>query len=298
MTAAIGLVPAITVGFALAVLLLPGTFPVKTATQPEHTVLGRIHARRRSPLNKLQTRLERMEAGITAYHYLLITGFAGSICYVLAARFLQSWWLALPFSVIGLLLIERVMGMVQYRRRERFEAENVKALRIMASALRTTPSYLHAFEQAASSPFLDKRTRAEYRRVVEMLQGKMPLEVVLREFAKRTGSSDVSYLATILLVQRDLGGDMAKSLEQAAHMILRRAQTKRRGRSVLSQLMAQVHLLTVMPFVFLGALYLNNPRHFEPLTETFTGRLLFAGSLLVILMGGELIRYLAAKQQH
>lgn len=176
--------------------------------------------------------------------------------------------------------------------------DNVKAIRLMASSLRTSPSYLHAFEQVAASLYLDKSVTTEYSRIVELLRAQVPLERVMNMFYERTGSADVRYLATIVYIQREMGGDMAKTLDLASSTILRRKQALRRQRAAMAQITAQVNLLSVMPFVFIIALYVNNPSHFDPLTATLSGRFLILASLGSILMGGEVVRHLAHKGIH
>jgi tight adherence protein B len=66
----------------------------------------------------------------------------------------------------------------------------------------------------------------------------------------------------------------------------------------MSQILAQVNLLSVMPFVFVISLLVNNPHHFDPLTADFEGRVLMLGAFLAILAGGEIIRYVALRPLH
>jgi tight adherence protein B len=293
----IGLILSSIVAFSLAVLLLPIVGSQRPPMKEEsHVVISQLRRERISPLDVLQQRLDRAQVGLTSVHYLLISSFAGMVAYLLCAFILQSWWMSVPACFAGILLTERFIQQLRLRRKERFEAGNVKAVRIMASALRTSPSYIHAFEQAAESPFVDHIVAHEYRRVVELLRGQVPVETVMKEFQQRTDSEDIAYLATIIQVQRELGGDMGKTLEKAALSILRRRQMQRRQRAAMSQLLAQVNLLSIMPFVFVISLYINNPHHFDPLTATFGGRVTILGALLAILVGGEVIRRVALRR--
>jgi tight adherence protein B len=290
----IGLILTSIVGFSLAVLLLPAAAvrPPRVEEQ-SHLIISQLRKERLSPLDRLQRRLERAGIGLTAAHYVLMSAFTGLLAYLLCAFILQSWWLAAPALCGGVLFTERVVQQLIIKNKERFEQGNIKAIRIMASAMRTSPSYLHAFEQAAVSPFVDRIVAREYERTVELLRGQVPIETVMKEFQQRTDSEDIAYLATIIQVQRELGGDMGRTLEMAALSILRRRQMQRRQRAVMSQLLAQVNLLSLMPFVFVFSLLINNPHHFDPLTATLGGRVTLLGALLAILAGGEVIRRVA-----
>jgi tight adherence protein B len=282
-------------GLSLFFLLVPHLW---ANTAEQHLILSQLQRDRQTWLDKLETRLMRARVGFNAVHYIAMSVTLGCLSVWLSSMILQSWLLALPAFLAGVLFTERLLSVLGAKQKERFEAENVKAFRIMASTLRTSPSYLHAFEQVACSPYIDKRVAAEYLRAVELIRAQVPLELVMREFYERTGSADVSYLATILQVQREMGGDMAKSLDLAASSILRRRQSLRRQRAAMSQILAQVNMLSVMPFVFVATLYINNPHHFDPLTATAAGRFTILGCFLCILVGGEVIRYLALKGLH
>lgn len=263
-----------------------------------HEIVQQLQRDRKSAWEKLQYRLQQTGSGVGLHTYIGLSFILGLVSFGITLQLLQSWLLALPAFLAGILFVERTVSVLGTRRKDRFEADNVKALRLMASSLRTSPSYLHAFEQVAASPYLDEAVTAEYARVVELLRAQVPLERVMHMFYERTGSADVRYLATIVHIQREMGGDMAKTLDQAASTILRRKQSLRRQRVAMAQITAQVNLLSLMPFVFIVALYANNPHHFEPLIATLSGRLAVLASLGSILIGGEVIRHLARKGIH
>jgi tight adherence protein B len=262
----------------------------------QHAIVRQVQQDRPKAQEWLALRLRRSHTGISVGQYLLLTVISGTVLYLLCSMVLQSWWMALPAFVAGIVCSERVIGFMSAKRKERFEEGNLRAIRIMASSLRTSPSYLFAFEQVANSAFVEKNVSHEYKRIVEMLRGQVPLERAMAECYARTGSSDIAYLSTIVQVQRELGGDMAKTLDQAAASIVRRKQLSRKQRAAMSQILAQVNLLSVMPFVFVTTLFFNNPHHFDPLLVTVSGRFMILGAFFMILVGGEFIRFVALKQ--
>ncbi|UFJ40579.1 type II secretion system F family protein [Brevibacillus humidisoli] len=282
------------IGLSAAIVMLPKRM-LGRQVMGEHTAVHALLRQRKSAAERFAWWLEKRRAGFSAVQYLLLCLLSGGGTYYVSLLILQSWWMSLPTFLAGILICERLIGIRQAKRIERFEEGNIRALRIMASSLRTSPSYRKAFEMIACSPYVPKDVRTEYARIVELVSGQVPLEAALQDLQARTGSGDIGYLATIVLVQRDSGGDMAKTLDLAASSILRRKQLQRRQRAAMSQLLAQVNLLSTMPFLFVITLYLNNPAHFEPLTQTIGGRLAVLGCFLSILLGGELIRFLALR---
>lgn len=288
---------AIGIGFATFLLVIPQNMHVRERAG-KHEIVGLLQRDRKTVWNRLEERLAKSRSGWGINHYVTLSFFLGVLSFGISSQLLQSWWLALPALLAGVLFTERLVSVWGAKRKDKFEAGNIKAIRLMASSLRTSPSYLHAFEQVAASPFLDGIVTAEYRRIVELLRAQVPLEHVMNDFYERTGSADVKYLATIVQIQREMGGDMAKTLDLAASSILRRRQSLRRQKAAMAQIVAQVNLLSVMPFIFILALYANNPHHFDSLTATVGGRLLILACLASILLGGEAIRYMAHKSVH
>lgn len=264
----------------------------------KHPIIGQLQRERKTLWDRLEDRLIRSRSGWGTSQYVASSFLFGLVSFGLSGQILQSWWLAAPAWLAGILFTERLVSVWGAKRKDRFEAGNVKAIRLMASSLRTSPSYLHAFEQVAASPYLDTIVSGEYRRIVELLRAQVPLERVMRSFYERTGSADVKYLATVVQIQREMGGDMAKTLDLAASAILRRRQSLRRQKAAMAQIVAQVNLLSLMPFVFVTALYVNNPHHFDPLTATTEGRMTILACLSCILLGGEAIRHIAQKSGH
>ncbi|MGG1662948.1 type II secretion system F family protein [Brevibacillus sp. NRS-1366] len=282
------------IGLGTVLLLVPEKLFLREPSG-KHAIIGLLQQDRKTIWDKLNERLAKSRSGWGVNQYVTLSFLFGLLSFGLCSQILQSWWLATPALLAGILFTERLVSVWGAKRKDQFEDRNVKAIRLMASALRTSPSYLHAFEQVAASPYLARTVTDEYRRIVELLRAQVPLEHVMSEFYQRTGSADVKYLATIVQIQREMGGDMAKTLDLAASSILRRRQSLRRQKSAMAQIVAQVNLLSAMPFVFVIALYSNNPHHFDSLTATLGGRLLILGSLSCILLGGEAIRYVAQK---
>ncbi|MFM1655030.1 type II secretion system F family protein [Brevibacillus sp. B_LB10_24] len=292
---ALALCMSVAAGFFVVVLFYPFVRAGIPFNGESHIVGRQFMKGKKNLLDKLQERLERAKIRFSAVQYIALSGITGGISYFLCSFVLHSWWLGLPALLVGILFSERFLRVKMANRSSRFEEGNVRALRIMAGALRANPSYLHAFEQVADSPFVGEVVRAEYRRAVELLRGGIPLETALQMLYRQTGSADVLHLASIVLIQRDLGGNLAKTVDSAASSILRRRQILRRQRAAMSQILAQVNLLSVMPFVFVISLLVNNPHHFDPLTADFEGRALMLGAFLAILTGGEIIRYVALR---
>lgn len=222
--------------------------------------------------------------------YLALSLIGGVLAYLFFTRMLQSWLIPIPALATGVYLTNRIANIRDVKRKERFEEGNVRALRVMAGSLRTNPSAYLAFQQVLRSPYVPESVKREYEKAVQLMRAQVSLETSLKALSDRTDSPDLKYLSTILLIQQERGGDGVKALEAAISAILRRRQLQRRQKAVLSQIQAQVNIMSLMPFLFVGFLYTNNHRHFDPLIQTVRGKFLLFGAILMIFAGGEFIR--------
>ncbi|MGG1443994.1 hypothetical protein ABE354_18430 [Brevibacillus laterosporus] len=134
-------------GLILSIMMPANFLNVKTENSSTHMVITEMHQNRKSWDMRIEERLKQARVDIGIRRYVLLCFITGLFFYVLTLYVLDSWWLALPFWFIGVLVVHRWLAIWRNKKRERFEEENQKALRIIASSIRANPSYIHAFDK-------------------------------------------------------------------------------------------------------------------------------------------------------
>ena len=131
--------------------------------------------------------------------------------------------------VFALVLIR----MAQSKWMRRFDEQFADALMLMANSLRGGFSLLQAFETTAREslpPISD-----EFERIVNEIQMGLEVDEALQNFARRVPTQDVEIFVTAVLIQREVGGNLAEVLDTIARMISERQRVQMEVRALSAQ---------------------------------------------------------------
>jgi tight adherence protein B len=150
-------------------------------------------------------------------------------------------------------------------RREKFQAQLPNAFDLMARVLRagqSVPAALQAVADSLSGPVATEFGDCQKRQSL----GLRP-EVTFQELAERTGILEVRIFVMALLIQRQVGGNLAEVLERLAGLVRERQRLRLRVRSLTAEGRLQGLTLLVLPFVLFGALLFVNRSYAEVLFD-------------------------------
>ncbi|MGV2720151.1 UNVERIFIED_CONTAM: hypothetical protein PO554_27190, partial [Klebsiella pneumoniae] len=124
---------AIGIGFATFLLVIPQNMYVREQAG-KHEIVGLLQRDRKTVWNRLEERLAKSRSGWGINQYVTLSFFLGVLSFGISSQLLQSWWLALPALLAGVLFTERLVSVWGAKRKDKFEAGNIKAIRLMASS--------------------------------------------------------------------------------------------------------------------------------------------------------------------
>ena len=173
-----------------------------------------------------------------------------------------GWWLAGPLVALlgagAVILVPRVRARRRHRRDERLVAEQLPdALITIAAALRAGMSLSRAVAFAAEGS--DPPLRPRLRAVIEQEAMGVPLASSLRTWCGSLPGDGGRLLDTVLDLHQRAGGGFADVLDRVARTLQARATTERELRSLTAQGRLSGTILGVLPFAFLGFLFLTAP---------------------------------------
>lgn len=176
----------------------------------------------------------------------------------------------------------------QHRQRLAIERHLPDALDYLARALRAG----HGFRSALS--LLSREAPAPLgpalRTATDQIQYGMPMEQALRELVTHTGSADVDFFVTAVLIQKDTGGNLAELLTTLAQLIRARARLRARIRVISAEGRASGAVLGALPVIMLLLLSMVNADYVGLLWTTDIGQALSLVALMAMLVGGLWIR--------
>lgn len=118
--------------------------------------------------------------------------------------------------------------------------------------------------------------------VKRLSEYREPEEEILRDFAERTLSEDISDFVDIYLICRETGGDLIKVITKASDIIMEKIAIEREIRTITAQKRFEAKILTAIPFFIIFFLQAASPEYLAPMYHSMQGRILMTLALLGI----------------
>ena len=245
--------------------------------------LGRLQQGRRIELLMQQAdwpiRVTEFEAIL-----LLWGGLVGLITFLVTLKGAMFFAGALAGILMGLALL----GLRIRRRRKKFTNQLGDMLTMVANALRAGFSFMQAFELISRE--MDAPMGREVQLVVNEVNLGNTLESALDNMQRRVASPDFELVVTAVLIQRQVGGDLASILDTISETIAERVRMRREVMTLTAQGRASGWVLVIIPFALSGVIYVISPGYLDPLLTTEIGHVFIAGAVLLELIGIVVIR--------
>ena len=175
------------------------------------------------------------------------------------------------------------------KRREELNGQLVEAISVLCNALRAG----HSFQQAMSSiaEEMNGPIAEEFGRVFRETQHGMTMQDSMERMIDRVESDDLEMLCTAILIQREIGGNLAEVLENIAGTVQSRLALKAEIKTRTASGRLSGYLVGALPIVLLIAISVINPEYSSTLYTTQLGHIL-------LIVGGvmEVIGFLVIKK--
>jgi tight adherence protein B len=249
-------------------------------------------ARRIPRLNTVETMLEQADISWSFGTFLLLSvGFAGGTALALMA--VTGWWLPAAIGgFLGLLAPYVYIARARAARLLAFEEGLPEALELLSRAVRAGHPIAAGIKLVADeSP---EPIQGEFQRSFEEQRFGIPFEDTLRSLSARVPLIDLRMLVTAVLIQREVGGNLAEVLDNLADVIRQRFTVRRQLRVHTAQGRLSGYVLAALPIVVGFLIYLINPEYVSVLGTHPFGRLMLGIAISLQLMGLFWIRRIIA----
>ncbi|SFT72922.1 tight adherence protein B [Selenomonas sp. GACV-9] len=240
------------------------------------------------PIHALDFRMRQAGIPLLGGEFLiLLSGFGLAVG-------LLTWMLTLEVGMamlMGVMAAAVIWGFVSwriYRRRNAFTEQLGDCLTTIANALRAG----YSFPQAVGvvSREMEPPIRDEFAQVSRELAMSVPLEAALEAMGRRVGSGDLDLVITAVLIQREVGGNLAQILDSISDTIHERIRMKREIFTLTAQGRLSAGLLLILPFILALFLYVFNREQLILLVTDPIGRMALLVSLILEVIGYVVIQ--------
>lgn len=253
----------------------------------------------RSFFQPIRARISRADVKLRVSEYIVLIGIS-SVLTAFVAYFLfdQNIVVAIVFALIGLNLPKWGINYAANKRIRTFDGQLSDTLNLWVNALRSGYSVLQGMETIATE--LPPPVSKEFERVVQEVRLGLGLNQALDNMYRRVPSEDLDLVITAVNIQREVGGNLAEVLDKISFTIRERVRIKGEIRTLTAQGRISGWIISLLPVILGGILYLINPEYVSQLwiqQEPWIfpgivpcGWLVIGFSLLMIAMGAFAIR--------
>ncbi len=238
---------------------------------------------------KLQAELEQADVLLKGSEFLVIqllvaVGLAATGLVVTRGNVLAG----LGGLLAGWLLPRMWLRKRKAARQKAFGAQLAESLTVIANALKAGYSFLQAMEMVARE--MMPPISVEFGRVLREVSLGLPTEAALEAMTRRVGSDDLDLVITCVLIQRQVGGNLAEILDNIAHTIRERIRIHGEIKTLTAQGRFSGLIVSFLPFALGGLLYLINPKYIGSLFTNPLGQVMLVVALISEGVGIVVIR--------
>lgn len=256
---------------------------LKEALQKGARLIQKVHRSSSLDLKMLQAGLP-----ILGSEFLIIELVAAIIAFVFAGLLTMQ----LPVAILAFLFMPLVGWMLIQmkirKRRKDFVNQLGDMLSMVASALRAGFSFVQAVEIVSKE--MAAPMSVEISKLIREINVGVPMETALEDINRRVECPEFELITTAVLIQRQVGGNLAQILDNISDTINERIRMKREVLALTAQGRMSAVVLALLPIALAAFLFSMHHDYFDPLLESPMGKVAIGIALLMELLGYLVIK--------
>jgi tight adherence protein B len=237
---------------------------------------------------RIQLFLQQAAIELQVVQFVLIAIIAALFAFVGALVANLAVAFALIAAVAGAALPFLIAQFKRARRFAKFEEQFPDAMELLSRAVRAGHAFTTAFSLIADE--MADPVAEEFRATYQQQNLGLPLRDALQNMAERMPLPDVKIFIAALEIQRDSGGNLGEILNNLSAVVRERFKILREVQVLTAEGRLSMYVLTAMPFLVMGLLYLTNPVYLSTLFTDPIGRRMVWGALVLQTIGYLIIR--------
>jgi tight adherence protein B len=241
---------------------------------------------RRGQHSAVEMALER--AGLNWLPSEFVVVCAGVVALLAACGFLAFGLLgAAAGIVLGVSVPFLTLKVMEGQRLRKFEHQLPDALMLIASTLRSGYGILRALQAVRDE--MSPPISIEFAKTLDETNVGMPTPEALAHLARRVPLPDLDIAVTAILIQLDVGGNLAEVMEIVASTVRERQRIRAEVNTLTAEGRLSGVILFILPLVMAGVLSFLNPAYMSALFKSQLGHLLMACGAGLMIIGGLVI---------
>ena len=226
-----------------------------------------------------------LQAGIPlkGSEFISILFLSTFIIFILAAVLLLNAMQALILTVVWVVAIWFYIRRKISKRSELFNNQLCEAIGMMSNAMKSGFSFLQTLDMIAKE--MKPPISLEFARTLREMQLGMSMEQALNNLSERVQSADLDLVITAVLIQRQVGGNMSKVLDNIGGTIIERVKIQGEVRTLTAEGRLSGYVIAAMPFIMSAIFLLMDAKYFDEFLKHPFGKIAILIGLLMQAVG-------------
>mgnify|MGYP001772793302 CR=1 FL=1 len=226
---------------------------------------------------------------LTVSEFLTITALSSLLVGFLAyALYHRSIIMGIAGMVVGFYLPRLWVKTLQNRRLKAFNSQLPDAITLLANSMRSGYSLLQAMETVAKE--MPQPISEEFGRVVYEVGIGLPLQRALNNMVRRVRSDDLDLMATAIIIQHEVGGNLADILDTINETIRERVRILGEIRALTAQQRLTGYIIGFLPIGLTLIIYMINRSYISNLFNDPWGLVMLGIGGFMMVLGFFIIR--------
>ena len=231
----------------------------------------------------LDFKLQKAGIPLLGTEFLLLLGLSFFLTFVIAYIISKKWYVGIIIAIV-VVLAEWIYVLLKIDRRESaFTNQLGDCLMMVANAMRAGFSFLQAMDLVSKE--MEPPMSDEFKHVMRDINLGASVERALDDMDQRVSSPDFSLVVTAVLIQQQVGGDLAHILDTISDTIQDRIRMRREVRTLTAQGRMSGWVLAALPFGLGALITVVNPSYMELLFTERVGQIAIGIAIVMVIIG-------------
>ncbi len=219
----------------------------------------------------------------------LIISVACSVAMAYLLFSLSGALIAAPVgAVVGLLAPQFYVRRKRSQRTKALESQLVDSLSLVANSLRAGWGFMQSIGQISNR--MAPPISEEFTQLMQEVNLGTSAEESIQSLVRRTPSYDLELAMTAVLIQRQVGGNLAEMMDIIAYTIRERLRLLGDIASIISESRLSMWLLSLLPVFLVVIMSIVQPDYMLPFLMDPRGRILLLGAAVLEVIGVMIMR--------
>jgi len=237
----------------------------------------------------MDKQLEESDVPLSGGEFMALALASSCVSAMVFFSFTLNILVTLLVAVISLFLPFYLVKRARHQRLTSINAQICDALSIMSNSLRAGFSFMQSMDMVRKE--MPEPISKEFSRTFREVNLGTSTDRALQNLSKRVNSDDLDLMITAVLIQRQVGGNLAEVLDKIAETIRERVRIQGEIKTLTAQGKLSGMVIGLLPVVLALFMMVMNPSYMLELITHPLGRI-----MLGVAVAGELVGFMFIKK--